>query len=88
MPSSNPFKSHSGFVHYPDNESSIEYVQTQSPMSPEIPLTISIASLMNVSGLKIDIANAMAETSTTLTIPNSSVTPIPPNPTNTQMHLS
>ncbi|MBW0478953.1 hypothetical protein O181_018668 [Austropuccinia psidii MF-1] len=43
---------------------------------------------MNVSGLKIDVGNAMAQTSSTWSIPNISLTPIPPNPTNTQMHVS
>ncbi|MBW0549180.1 hypothetical protein O181_088895 [Austropuccinia psidii MF-1] len=57
-------------------------------MSPNIPLTTPIASSMNVSGLNIDVGNLMAQTSSTLSIPNISITPIPPNPTNTQMHLS
>ncbi|MBW0460890.1 hypothetical protein O181_000605 [Austropuccinia psidii MF-1] len=89
MSSSNPYKSHSGSVHDSDSESSIEYLQTtQSSMSPNIPLTTPIASSMNVSGLKIDVGNRMAQTSSTWSIPNISVTPIPPNPTNTQMHVS
>ncbi|MBW0535846.1 hypothetical protein O181_075561 [Austropuccinia psidii MF-1] len=88
MSSSKPHKSHSGSVHDLDSESSIEYVQTQSPMSPKIPLTTSIAFSMNVSGLKIDVANQMAPASSTWSIPNISVTPVPPNPTNTQMHVS
>ncbi|MBW0569476.1 hypothetical protein O181_109191 [Austropuccinia psidii MF-1] len=43
---------------------------------------------MNVSGLKIDVGNPKAPTSSTWSIPNISVTPIPPNPTNTQLHVS
>ncbi|MBW0575264.1 hypothetical protein O181_114979 [Austropuccinia psidii MF-1] len=43
---------------------------------------------MNVSGLNIDMGNPKAQTSTTWSIPNISVTPIPPNPTNTKMNLS
>ncbi|MBW0512573.1 hypothetical protein O181_052288 [Austropuccinia psidii MF-1] len=43
---------------------------------------------MNVSGLKIDMGIAMAQTSSTCSIPNISITPIPPNPTNAQMHVS
>ncbi|MBW0506141.1 hypothetical protein O181_045856 [Austropuccinia psidii MF-1] len=43
---------------------------------------------MNVSGLNIDLGNAKAQTSSTWSIPNISVTPIPPNPTNTQMKVS
>ncbi|MBW0536044.1 hypothetical protein O181_075759 [Austropuccinia psidii MF-1] len=43
---------------------------------------------MNVSGLNIDVPNPKAHTSSTWSIPNISVTPIPPNPTNTQMHVS
>ncbi|MBW0474011.1 hypothetical protein O181_013726 [Austropuccinia psidii MF-1] len=57
-------------------------------MSPNIPLTTPIASSMNVSGLNIDVGNGKAQTSSTLSIPNISVTPIPPNPTNTQMLFS
>ncbi|MBW0545116.1 hypothetical protein O181_084831 [Austropuccinia psidii MF-1] len=88
MSSSKPNKFHSGSVHDPDSESSIEYVQTQSPLSPIIPLTTPIASSMNVSGLNIDVGNPKAQTSSTWPIPNISVTPIPPNPTNTQMDVS
>ncbi|MBW0490842.1 hypothetical protein O181_030557 [Austropuccinia psidii MF-1] len=84
MSSSKPCKSRSGCVHDSDSESSIEYVQTQSPLSPKIPLTSS----MNVSGLNIDVGNVMAQTSSTWSIPNISVTSIPPNPTNTQMLFS
>ncbi|MBW0551316.1 hypothetical protein O181_091031 [Austropuccinia psidii MF-1] len=84
MSSSKPRKSRSGSVHDSDSESSIEYVQKQSPLSPSIPLTSS----MNVSGLKIDVGNVTSQTSSTWSIPNISVTPIPPNPTNTQMHVS
>ncbi|MBW0577659.1 hypothetical protein O181_117374, partial [Austropuccinia psidii MF-1] len=57
-------------------------------MSPKIPLTTPIASSMNVSGLNIDMGSAMAQTSSTWPITNISVTPIPPNLTNTQMHVS
>ncbi|MBW0547232.1 hypothetical protein O181_086947 [Austropuccinia psidii MF-1] len=88
MSSSKPHKYRSVSVNDSDSESSIEYVQTQSPLSPKIPLTTPIASSMNVSGLNIDVGNAMAQTSSTWSIPNISVTPIPPNPTNTQMHVS
>ncbi|MBW0572128.1 hypothetical protein O181_111843 [Austropuccinia psidii MF-1] len=71
-----------------DSKSSIENVQTQSPMSPNIPLTAPIASSMNVSGLNIGVGILTAQTSSTWSIPNIYVTPIPPNPTNTQMHVS
>ncbi|MBW0490747.1 hypothetical protein O181_030462 [Austropuccinia psidii MF-1] len=57
-------------------------------MSPNIPLTTPIASSMNVSGLNIYVANVTSQTSSTWSIPNISVTPIPPNPTNTQMNVS
>ncbi|MBW0520615.1 hypothetical protein O181_060330 [Austropuccinia psidii MF-1] len=43
---------------------------------------------MNVSGLNIDVGNPKAPASSTWSIPNVSVTPIPLNPTNTQMHVS
>ncbi|MBW0594162.1 hypothetical protein O181_133877 [Austropuccinia psidii MF-1] len=43
---------------------------------------------MNVSGLNIDVGNWKAPTSSTWSIPNISVTPIPASPTNTQMHVS
>ncbi|MBW0551052.1 hypothetical protein O181_090767 [Austropuccinia psidii MF-1] len=43
---------------------------------------------MNVSGLNSDVGNPKAPTSSTWSITNISVTPIPPNPTNTQMHVS
>ncbi|MBW0506583.1 hypothetical protein O181_046298 [Austropuccinia psidii MF-1] len=88
MSSSTPCKSHSGSVHDLDSESSIKYVQTQSPMSPKIPLTTPIASSMNVSGLNIDVGIAMAQTSRTWPIQNISITPIPLLPTNTQIHVS
>ncbi|MBW0479470.1 hypothetical protein O181_019185 [Austropuccinia psidii MF-1] len=89
MSSSNPHKSHSGGVHDSDSESSIIYLQTtQSPMSPKMPLTTPISSSMNVSGLNIDVGEENFQTSSTWSIPNISVTPIPPNPTNTQMHVS
>ncbi|MBW0520695.1 hypothetical protein O181_060410 [Austropuccinia psidii MF-1] len=57
-------------------------------MSPNIPLTTPIASSMNVSGLNIDVGNATSQTSSTWSIPNISITPIPPSPTNTQINLS
>ncbi|MBW0511798.1 hypothetical protein O181_051513 [Austropuccinia psidii MF-1] len=57
-------------------------------MSPKLPLTTPIASSMNVSGLNIDVGNLTAPISSTWSIPNISITPIPPNPTNTQMHVS
>ncbi|MBW0503398.1 hypothetical protein O181_043113 [Austropuccinia psidii MF-1] len=88
MSCSNPHKSHSGSVHDSDSEYNIEYLRTtQSQMSPNIPLTTPIASLMNVSGLNIDVGNLTAQTSSTWSIPNISVTTIPPNPTNTKMHV-
>ncbi|MBW0475584.1 hypothetical protein O181_015299 [Austropuccinia psidii MF-1] len=88
MSSSEACKSRSGSLHDSDSKSSIEYVQTQSPMSPNIPLTTPIVSSMNVSGLNIDVRNLMAQTSSTWSIPNISITPIPPNPTNPQKHVS
>ncbi|MBW0472129.1 hypothetical protein O181_011844 [Austropuccinia psidii MF-1] len=89
MSSSNPHKSHSGSVHDSDSESRIEYVKTiQSPISPKIPLTTPIASSINVSGLNIDVGNVTFQMSSTWSITNISVTPIPPNPTNTQMPVS
>ncbi|MBW0481387.1 hypothetical protein O181_021102 [Austropuccinia psidii MF-1] len=88
MSSCSQQKSHAGSVHYSDSESSIKYVQTQSPMRPNIPLTTPIASSMNVSGLNIDVGNATSQTSCTWSMPNICITPIPPNPTNTQMHVS
>ncbi|MBW0476783.1 hypothetical protein O181_016498 [Austropuccinia psidii MF-1] len=57
-------------------------------MGTNIPLTTPIESLMNVSGLNIDVGYLMAQTSSTWSIPNISFTPIPPNPTNTQIHMS
>ncbi|MBW0514884.1 hypothetical protein O181_054599 [Austropuccinia psidii MF-1] len=88
MSSSDPCESCSGYVDDSDSEASMEYVQTQSPMSPKILLTTHFAYLMNVSGLNIDVGKVIALTSTTWLIPNFSVTPIHPNPTNTQMHWS
>ncbi|MBW0557508.1 hypothetical protein O181_097223 [Austropuccinia psidii MF-1] len=88
MSSSKPHKSHSSSVHDSDSESSIEYVQKQSPMSPNIPLTALIASSMKVSALNIDVGNATSQTSSTWSIPTISITLIPPNLTNTQMHVS
>ncbi|MBW0519063.1 hypothetical protein O181_058778 [Austropuccinia psidii MF-1] len=64
----------------------MKYDPTQSPLSPNIPLTTPIASSMNVLGLNIDVGNAIAQTSSTWSIPNISVTQIPPNHTNTQIH--
>ncbi|MBW0462449.1 hypothetical protein O181_002164 [Austropuccinia psidii MF-1] len=43
---------------------------------------------MNVSGLNIDLGNETSQNSSTWSIPNISITPIPPNPTHTQMHVS
>ncbi|MBW0479849.1 hypothetical protein O181_019564 [Austropuccinia psidii MF-1] len=57
-------------------------------MSPNIPLTTPIASSMHVSALKIDMGKPMAQASSTWSISNTSVTTIPPNTTNTQMHVS
>ncbi|MBW0468235.1 hypothetical protein O181_007950 [Austropuccinia psidii MF-1] len=57
-------------------------------MSPKIPLTAPIASSMNVSRLNIDVGNPTAQTSSIWGIPNVSIPPNPPNPTNTQMHVS
>ncbi|MBW0487448.1 hypothetical protein O181_027163 [Austropuccinia psidii MF-1] len=88
MSSFKPLKSHSDSVHDSDSESSIEYIQTQSQMSPTIPLTTPVSSSMNVSGLNIYVGNPTAPTSSTWSIPNIFVTPIPPNPINTQMHVS
>ncbi|MBW0523660.1 hypothetical protein O181_063375 [Austropuccinia psidii MF-1] len=89
MSSSNPRKSHSGSVHDSDSESSIEYVwTTQSPMSPNIPLTNPSEYSMDSSGLNIDVGNVTSQTSSTRSIPNISVTPIPPNTIDTQMHVS
>ncbi|MBW0493178.1 hypothetical protein O181_032893 [Austropuccinia psidii MF-1] len=87
MPSSEPCKLHSGSVHELSSEYSIEYVQTQSPMSHKVSLTAPISSFMNLSGINIEVGNATAQTMTTWTIPNISVTPIPKNPTNTQIHV-
>ncbi|MBW0463007.1 hypothetical protein O181_002722 [Austropuccinia psidii MF-1] len=57
-------------------------------MSPNIPLITPIASTINISGLKIDVGNLTAQTSSTWSIQNISIPPIPPNATNTQMHVS
>ncbi|MBW0486864.1 hypothetical protein O181_026579 [Austropuccinia psidii MF-1] len=57
-------------------------------MSPNIPLTTPIASSIDVSGLNIYVGNPIAPTSRTWSIPNISITPIPLNPTNKQMHVS
>ncbi|MBW0479339.1 hypothetical protein O181_019054 [Austropuccinia psidii MF-1] len=88
MSSSKPRKTRSGSVHDSHSESSIEYGQTQSPLSPKIPLTTPFTSSMNVSGLNIDVGNGKAQNSSTWSIPNMCITPIPPNPTNIQMHVS
>ncbi|MBW0493355.1 hypothetical protein O181_033070 [Austropuccinia psidii MF-1] len=72
MSSSKSHKSHSGSVHDSDSESSIEYVQTQSPLSPNIPLATPMAFSMNLSGLTIDVGNVKAPTSSTWSIPNIS----------------
>ncbi|MBW0570646.1 hypothetical protein O181_110361 [Austropuccinia psidii MF-1] len=88
MSSCKPRKSRSGSVSDADSEYSIEYVQTQSPLSSNIPLTTPITSSMNVSSRNIDVGNQKAPTSSTWLIPNISNTPIPLNPTNTQMHVS
>ncbi|MBW0557993.1 hypothetical protein O181_097708, partial [Austropuccinia psidii MF-1] len=42
----------------------------------------------HISGLNIDVGNPKAQTSSTWSIPNIFVTPLPPNPTNTQMDVS
>ncbi|MBW0520015.1 hypothetical protein O181_059730 [Austropuccinia psidii MF-1] len=70
MSSSKPCESHSGSVHDSDSESGIEFSQTQSPMSQNIPFTTPIASSMNVSGLNIDVGNPTPPTSSTWSIPN------------------
>ncbi|MBW0522034.1 hypothetical protein O181_061749, partial [Austropuccinia psidii MF-1] len=88
MSSSKPRESRLGLVHDSYSESIIEYVQTQSLISPKIPLKTPIASSMNVSGLNIYVGNPMAQPSSTWSIPNIYFTPIPPNPINTQMHAS
>ncbi|MBW0553243.1 hypothetical protein O181_092958 [Austropuccinia psidii MF-1] len=43
---------------------------------------------MNVSRLKVDVGNVTSQNLSTWSIPNISVTPIPQNTTNTQMHVS
>ncbi|MBW0462184.1 hypothetical protein O181_001899 [Austropuccinia psidii MF-1] len=88
MSSSNPRKSCSGSVHDSESESRMEYVQSHSSMSHNIALIAPIVSSMSLSGLKIDMGNAKAQTSTTWRIPNISFTQIPPNTTNTQIHVS
>ncbi|MBW0496167.1 hypothetical protein O181_035882 [Austropuccinia psidii MF-1] len=57
-------------------------------MSANIPLTAPIASSMNVSALTINVGKATSQTSRTWSIPNITITPIPPNPTNTPLHVS
>ena len=49
-------------THDSDSESSIEYVQTQSSLSPKIPLKTPIASSMKGSGLNMDVGNMTAQT--------------------------
>ncbi|MBW0511184.1 hypothetical protein O181_050899 [Austropuccinia psidii MF-1] len=88
MSSSKPHTFHSGSDHDSDSESSIEYVQTQSSFSHNIPLTTPITSSMNLSGLNIDVRNLKAQSSSNWSIPNNSATVIPLNPTNTQMDVS
>ncbi|MBW0466372.1 hypothetical protein O181_006087 [Austropuccinia psidii MF-1] len=88
MSSSYPCKSHSGFFHDSNSESSIEYVQTQALMSPKVSLTTPISSSMNISGLNIDVGIVMAQTSSTWPMPNIYLKTIPPNTTNAQMHMS
>ncbi|MBW0488937.1 hypothetical protein O181_028652 [Austropuccinia psidii MF-1] len=56
-------------------------------MSPNIPLRSPNVSSMNISGLNVDVGNPTALTSSTWSIPNISVTSIPPNPTNTHIHV-
>ncbi|MBW0559691.1 hypothetical protein O181_099406 [Austropuccinia psidii MF-1] len=81
-------KNRPGSVHDSDSEYSIEHVQTQSPISPNIPLTTSIAFSIHVSGINIYVGIVMAQNSSTLSIQNISITPIPMNPANTQMNVS
>ncbi|MBW0568258.1 hypothetical protein O181_107973 [Austropuccinia psidii MF-1] len=57
-------------------------------MSPKIPFTTPIASSMSVLGVNIVVGNATSQTSSTWSIPNFSVTPIPPNTTNKQINVS
>ncbi|MBW0463861.1 hypothetical protein O181_003576 [Austropuccinia psidii MF-1] len=57
-------------------------------MSPKIPLTTPITSSMNLSGPNIDVGIVMAQTSCNWSIPIISVTLIPQNLTNKQMHVS
>ncbi|MBW0460706.1 hypothetical protein O181_000421 [Austropuccinia psidii MF-1] len=66
----------------------MEYVQTQSPMSPNIPLETHIVSSLNLSSLKIDVGNSTAQTTSAWKIPNISVAPNSPNPTDSQIHVS
>ncbi|MBW0574008.1 hypothetical protein O181_113723 [Austropuccinia psidii MF-1] len=86
MTSSNPHKPHSGSVQDPNSESSIEYVQKQVPMSPNITPAVPMASLRNV-GLNIEVRNAMDQTTSALMIANISFTEITLNPTNTQLQV-
>ncbi|MBW0480897.1 hypothetical protein O181_020612 [Austropuccinia psidii MF-1] len=74
MPSLNPCTYHSGSVHDSDSESSLEYVQAQSQISPNISLKTPIASSTNVSGLKINVGIVIAQASITCSIPNISLT--------------
>ncbi|MBW0563185.1 hypothetical protein O181_102900 [Austropuccinia psidii MF-1] len=43
---------------------------------------------MSLSGINIDVENTTAQNSSTWSIPNISITPIPPNASNTQIHVS
>ncbi|MBW0588059.1 hypothetical protein O181_127774 [Austropuccinia psidii MF-1] len=56
-------------------------------MSPKIALTTPISSSINALGLNIDVEIAITKASSTWSIPNVPITPIPPNTTNTQMHV-
>ncbi|MBW0544030.1 hypothetical protein O181_083745, partial [Austropuccinia psidii MF-1] len=70
MSTSKPRKSHSRSVHDSDSKSSIEYVQTQSPLSPNIPFTTPITSSINVSGLNIDVFEGPGSTPEISSRPN------------------
>ncbi|MBW0468585.1 hypothetical protein O181_008300 [Austropuccinia psidii MF-1] len=57
-------------------------------MSPNIPLTTPIESSMNVSGFKIDVGIAMAQTSGTWSIPDIYITPEISSKAKTQSRFS
>ncbi|MBW0511715.1 hypothetical protein O181_051430 [Austropuccinia psidii MF-1] len=57
-------------------------------MSSSKPRKSRSGSVHDSDSLHIDVGNPKAPTSSTWSIPNISVTPIPPNTTNTQMHVS